>query len=124
MDLTPALLASLNVTRRQFEVRCASIVAMCQADDCLVLLACIRLYDKQTADEQRMDVTVHDNDMGFQFMDAKFGSKMARLLKAGETIYTHNMPRLRRMAYKYRRQLTIMSFLKDRAKVEAVAKAA
>ena len=36
--------------------------------------------------------------------------------KAGHKLYPERMLRARRMAVKYRRQLTVLSFLKDRAK--------
>lgn len=119
MDLTPALLASLNVTRKQFAAKVACIVALCASSDKAVKVACIRIFDKQTSDEQHMDATVHDNGVGFQYMDAKFGGKMARLMKAGEQPYEHNMPRLRRMARKYRVQLAYLAFRKEQAAKEA-----
>lgn len=93
MLITPALLASLNVTRAQFNLRVNTLVARLAQDDSLVLLACIRLYAFQTQDEKRIDATVHDNGVGFQYMDAKFGGKMARLLNDGQVVYAHNMPR-------------------------------
>ena len=119
MDLTPALLASLGVTRQQFAAKVAHIVALCASSDKAVKVACIRIFEKQTPDEQRINATVHDNGLGFQYMDAKFGGKMARLMKAGEQPYEHNMPRLRRMARKYRVQLAYMVFRKEQAKASA-----
>jgi len=117
MEITAALLASLNVTRAQYNAREASIVQLVTTNDKAVLAAVQRIYAWQESDEAH--TTIHDNDRGFQKMDAKFGGKMARLLNMGEEIYPCNMPRLRRMAVKYRRQLTVLSFLKERAKREA-----
>jgi hypothetical protein len=119
MEITPALLVSLNVTRRQFDARMATIVSLVQRSDDAVKVACVRLYARQTADEKQADMTRHDNEWGFQYMDAKFGGKMARVILAGEQPFDHNMPRLRRMAVKYRRQLTVMAFLKDRERLAA-----
>jgi hypothetical protein len=123
MLINPALLASLNVTRKQFDARVSHLCALLQQDDCLVLLACVRLYAFQTAYEQSADRTVLDNGVGFQYMDARFGGKMARLMNEGQVVYAHNMPRLRRMARKYRNQLAYLSFRKEQAKREATIEA-
>ncbi len=116
METTSALLASLNVTRSQWNAREASIVELVRTNDKAVLAACQRVYGFQKADEKF--VTLHDNDYGFQQMDAKFGGLMARLLNRGERVFEGNMPRLRRMAVKYRRQLTFLSFVKEQAKAK------
>lgn len=121
MDITSALLASLGTNRKAFDARTASIVALCATSDKAVKAAVCRLYALQEADEKRMNVTIHDNDKGFQHMDAKFGGRMARLILAGNEPFGHNMARLRRMARKYRVQLTVLSFLKDQAKARAAA---
>lgn len=116
MNISSALLASLNVTRAQWNARQASIVALVATNDKAVLVACQRIYAFQKADEKF--ATLHDNDYGFQQMDAKFGGQMARLLNLGARVYEGNMPRLRRMAVKYRRQLTFLSFVKEQAKAK------
>lgn len=116
MNITAALLASLNVTRAQWNARQASIVSLVSTNDKAVLVACQRIYAFQKADEKF--ATLHDNDYGFQQMDAKFGGLMARLLNRGAHVYEGNMPRLRRMAVKYRRQLTFLSFVKEQAKAK------
>lgn len=121
MDITSALLASLNVTRAQFEARLASLAAQCSKSDKLVLAACVRLYAAQTADEKAIAGTIHDNGVGFQHMDAKFGSRMARLIAAGVKPSESSMLRLRAMARKYRNQLAVLSFRKEQAKVRADA---
>ena len=118
MNITAALLASLNVTRAQFDIRCEEIAAAVASSDRLALAAVCRIYDRQTADEKNADRTVHLNGIGFQECDAKFGGKVARLHRKGYTIFPDKMDRVRRMAVKYRRQLTVLSFLKERAKRE------
>lgn len=120
MLINAALLASLNVTRSQFERRMAEMAALCSTSDKHTLAACVRLYAFQTAHEQRVDRTVHDNDVGFQEMDAKFGGRMARVILSGQEVYASNMPRLRRMAVKYRRQIAYLSFRKEQAKAKAM----
>lgn len=76
----------------------------------------MRLYGFQTAHEKAVNRTVLDNDVGFQEMDAKFGGRMARIILRGEQVYASNMPRLKRMAVKYRRQIAYLSFRKEQAK--------
>jgi len=121
MEITAALLASLNVTRHQFESRMAEMAALCCSSDKHALAACVRLYGFQTAHEKAVDRTVHDNDVGFQEMDAKFGGRMARVILRGEQVYASNMPRLKRMAVKYRRQIAYLSFRKEQAKAREAA---
>lgn len=70
-----------------------------------VELALVRIYQRQTSDEQQCDETRHDNNRGFQQRDAKWGSKMARVVLSGGRLFTHNQDRALRMAIRYRRQL-------------------
>ncbi len=44
---------------------------------------------------------------------------MARVILSGQEVYASNMPRLRRMAVKYRRQIAYLSFRKEQAKAKA-----
>jgi len=119
MKVTAALLASLGTNSAAFKARCEQIAALVQTDDRAAVIAISRLYDRQTRDEQSSDRTVHSNGVGFQECDAKFGGKIARLVKAGRFIFPKHMPRVRRMAVKYRVQLTVLSFIKDRARLGA-----
>ena len=120
MLINAALLASLNVTRSQFEARMAEMAALCSHSDKHTLAACVRLYAFQTTHEKAVDRTVMDNDVGFQEMDAKFGGRMARVILAGHVVWPQHMPRLRRMAVKYRRQIAYLSFRKEQAKARMI----
>jgi hypothetical protein len=116
MNVTADLLRSLGTDRKGFEARCESIAALVSRNDKAACEAILRIYDRQTADEKQADVTKHNNGIGFQECDAKFGGFIARLYRAGRMPYADRMVRVRRMALKYRRQLAVLSFIKERAK--------
>ena len=116
MNVTADLLRSLGTNRQAFEARCEMIATLVQRNDKAACEAILRIYGHQTEDEKRTDATRHDNGIGFQQSDAKFGSFIARLYRAGRMPYADRMVRVRRMAVKYRRQLAVLSFLKDMAK--------
>ena len=121
MNITSELLRSLGTDRKGFDQRCDEIAMLIAYSDKVALEAICRIYDRQTADEKQADHTRHDNGIGFQQCDAKFGGFIARLYRSGRTPYAARMERVRRLAIKYRRQLAVLSFIKDRAKREAAA---
>lgn len=116
MHVTKELLVDLGVNRKQFEDRCEHIAALVQRSDKAALEVMLRIYDRQTADEKAVNFTKHQNGIGFAHCDARFGSFVARLYRAGRLPYAERMDRVRRMAVKYRRQLAVLSFLKEKAK--------
>lgn len=116
MNVTADLLRSLGTNRQAFEARCDMIAALVSRNDKAACEAVVRIYDRQTEDEKRADVTKHDNGIGFQECDARFGGFIARLYRAGNMPYADRMVRVRKMAVKYRRQLAVLSFLKEQAK--------
>lgn len=124
MNVTADLLRSLGTNRQAFEARCDMIAALVQRNDHAALEAICRIYDRQTADEKQVNQTKHDNGIGFQQCDAKFGGFIARLHRSGRKPFAERMVRVRRMAVKYRTQLAVLSFLKERAKRESERPAA
>lgn len=113
MNVTADLLRSLGTNRQAFEARCDMIAALVQRNDHAALEAICRIYDRQTADEKQVNHTKHDNGIGFQQCDAKFGGFIARLHRSGRKPFADRMVRVRRMAVKYRTQLAVLSFIKD-----------
>lgn len=80
-------------------------VEWCLTTDRFVELALLRIYERQTLDEQTSHTTKHDNARGFGAFDAEFGTSMAKgLLK-----YGHLTPKqigfARKMCLRYWRQL-------------------
>lgn len=116
MNVTADLLRTLGTDRKAFEARCEMIAALVQRNDKAACEGILRIYGRQTADEKQVDATKHDNGIGFQQSDAKFGGFIARLYTSGRMPYADRMVRVRRMAVKYRRQLAVLSFLKDMAR--------
>jgi len=119
MNVTADLLRTLRTNRKDFDARCEMIAALVQRNDKAACEAICRIYDRQTADEKQVNHTRHDNGIGFQMCDAKFGGFIARLYRAGHMPYADRMVRVRRMAVKYRAQLAVLSFLKDMTKMTA-----
>lgn len=65
----------------------------------------IKLYERQTRDEQSSDATRWDNQVGFSAADARKGSYYARWVLSGRQLNGIHLERARKMAIKYRRQL-------------------
>jgi hypothetical protein len=82
------------------------IIALLTCNNRAVERAILAIYDRQTQDEKRSDDTKHDNKIGFSAGDAKKGSYYARWVMSGRNLSRHHLNRARRMAVKYRRQLT------------------
>jgi hypothetical protein len=59
------------------------ILYMLSTNDAWVEQAIIMLYKRQTEDEKMVDVTVYDNDNGFQVADCREFGRYARKLLAG-----------------------------------------
>ncbi len=119
MNVTADLLRSLGCNRAQFDARCEEIAALLERSDKAVEAAIVRIYDRQTRDEKSSEATVHHNGIGFQACDARRGTYWARLILSGRHLFADRMPKARQMTVKYRRQLAVLSFEKDRAKRQA-----
>jgi len=97
-----------------------SIAALLCRSDRAVERAMVVLYERQTQYEQQTSTTNQYNDRGFNACHARFGSKMARVVKGGHTIFPAYMPKARKIALHYTRQLAEIANEKLRRK-EAVA---
>jgi SWI/SNF-related matrix-associated actin-dependent regulator 1 of chromatin subfamily A len=73
-----------------------------------VLKAILFLYARQTADEQTAESTHHQNAMGFNGLDAQFGSSLAKQLLANRTLSQKQLVAAEKMLRKYKRQLSVM----------------
>ena len=67
--------------------------------------AMVRLYERQTSDEQASKTTKYRNGRGFSGCDAGIGSYYARWVQAGKPLSGKHLERARRMACKYVGQL-------------------
>jgi SNF2 family DNA or RNA helicase len=67
--------------------------------------AVVTLYHYQTPDEQEAEITAYLNTMGFNGVDASFGTSVAKQRLAGRRLSEKQLNVLRKMLPKYRRQL-------------------
>ncbi len=67
--------------------------------------AIVRIYQRQTSDEQASQATKHTNNMGFSAFDAGTGSYMAKWILSGKHLSGKWVEKGRKLAVKYRGQL-------------------
>lgn len=68
-------------------------------------LALVRIFERQTADEQASERTSVQNGQGFSGYDAKTGTYMAQWVLSGRELSGQYLERGRKMAMRYRKQL-------------------
>lgn len=74
--------------------------------DEMVRRSILQLHQCQTPDEQHELGTKYKNDMGFNMMDAEFGSSLAKQIMAGRKPTKPQIAAARKMLGKYAGQLT------------------
>jgi hypothetical protein len=82
------------------------VKALLSRNDKAVERGIVRIYDLQTADEQASDRTKHRNKVGFNGVDAGFGSYLAKWVKGGKSLTGKYLAAARKMTLKYAGQLT------------------
>jgi len=65
----------------------------------------VRIYERQTEDEQQSDNTKHSNSRGFNAADAKYGSYLARWVIGGRHLSGKHLAKAREMTIRYSGQL-------------------
>ena len=90
------------------------IVRLIKTNDRAVDRAMVAIYRRQTADEKRSSTTRHDNARGFSSADAGKGSYYARWVLNGNRLTGQHLRQARKMAIKYRRQLTEIANLGEK----------
>ena len=79
-------------------------------DEEYVIGALMKLYSLQTMDEQMMQGTVHQNDVGFNALDAEFLTSLAHQYKSKGYLTDRQIYACRKAIIKYRRQLEQFGF--------------
>lgn len=69
----------------------------------------VAIYNRQTADEQSVESTQESNAMGFNGVDAKFGSSLAKRVIAGYSLSPKQMAAGVKMMRKYAGQLLLVA---------------
>jgi hypothetical protein len=87
------------------------VKALLIKSDLHVERALVAILAAQTADEQAGGFTVHHNKVGFSGADAEFGTSLAKQInkskrEAGKRLSPKQLPYARKIAIKYRKQLT------------------
>ena len=77
-----------------------------ETNDTMVSRSLVKIYEKQTEDEKRAEMTAYRNGMGFNARDAKFGTSLAKVVVRGGTLSDKQIVSARRMLVKYSGQLT------------------
>jgi cob(I)alamin adenosyltransferase len=74
-------------------------------NDLAVARAVVRIYQRQTTDEQRSEVTKHTNSIGFNGPDAKYLTSAAKYVINNGKLTGNHVDMVRRRIRRYWRQL-------------------
>lgn len=95
-----------KVSQNELQIKKANILSLLERDDKAVARAVVRIYQRQTEDEQRVSETKHHNKIGFRANDAKYLSMVARFVLAnGAITEAYHMQKTRRLMKQYWKQL-------------------
>ena len=84
----------------------AEIEKLLTKSDEMVRRSVLKLYEYQTAGEQRVNYTMYFNRVGFNRPDSFYLSDIARLLKYGNKLTDKQIWKARKTIMKYTKQLT------------------
>ena len=93
------------------------IVELLNANPKAVERGIVRLYERQTEDEQSAGRTSHSNGRGFNATDARPGTYMAKWIQSGKRLDGRWLDRAREMTVRYAGQLAEIA--NDKAKEKA-----
>lgn len=77
-----------------------------QTNRTMVLRSCVKLYERQTRDEQEQFETVEANGIGFNSADACFMSDIAKQIIKGRKLSQKQFDITKKKIQKYSKQLT------------------
>jgi hypothetical protein len=116
MKITKQLLADLGTDRAGFEEMKSIVEDFSARSDRGVEQAILRIYNRQTSQETSASTTLEDNGIGFASCDARTGSYLAKLVANGYWLYPKSLEKARKLAFKYRTQLTVLALEKKKNK--------
>ncbi len=76
----------------------------------------LRIYERQTVEEQAAETTIESNGKGFSALDAEFLSSLAEQVKSGSVLSRRQQDALQRIMPRYAAQLLSIS---DVSKLDA-----
>ena len=83
----------------------ATIFALLETNNKAVERAILAIYENQTTTEKRAEKTIEHNKIGFNGVDARFGTYYAKYLLSGKHLTGDHINKARKMVKKYTRQL-------------------
>lgn len=81
------------------------IVELLERNDAAVMRGIIAIYQRQTEDEKSTGDTSHRNGRGFNSVDAKYMTYLAKYCQANRKLTGDHLVKARAKIKKYRRQL-------------------
>ena len=113
----------MTTTQNRYPFQTKATIAARIADDFdYACAAIVKLFEKQTEYEQETSTTLVRNKAGFMSSHAVHGSRIARVLKLGETLSDEDRARVENIAPRYTKQLA--RFAREDALAENPALAA
>lgn len=82
------------------------IKALLEQSDKMVMRSIVKIFEKQTEDEQRSEQTTHHNGVGFNGVDGEFMSSLAKQIIERGTLTQKQLEYGRKKIKKYAGQLT------------------
>lgn len=82
-----------------------NLTALLESNNLAVEKALLRLYERQTRDEQSDETVRYRNDIGFRVCDAKRASYWVRWIKSGRHLTGKHLVKAREVVKHYHRQL-------------------
>ena len=92
-------------TKKELEQEYIDRCMECLSDDQGAMQAICIIYSYQTSDEQLEHATAYENGIGFNALDAKFGSRLAERILAGGAMSVKQVAACKRLARKYHGQI-------------------
>jgi hypothetical protein len=96
--------STMNKTQAQ-KLKKEQIQSLLAKDDRAVVRALVRIYERQTADEQRSEETKHHNEVGFRANDAKYMTMAAKFALRNGRLDDYHLQKVRGRIMHYWRQL-------------------
>ena len=81
------------------------IKALINSNDVFMARCLVKIYDRQTADEQNAETTCHSNGVGFSGAHANFGTILAKAMIKWGSLKGGQISAGRKIALRYTRQL-------------------
>lgn len=100
-------IAKLKPTTRIWTIE--EIKSLLETNNAFLARAIVKIYERQTEDEQQADMTGHNNSIGFNGIDAFILSKFAKFFMERKFLSPKQIVVARKKMMKYAKQLTTIA---------------